>query len=59
MVQNSYMTSEAKIKELVSKGADAILNSDDPFIYFIVNTELEQADLQMKENQLIKCFNAV
>ncbi len=52
MVQNSYMTSEAKIKELVNKGADAILNSEDPFIYFIVNTELEQGDLQMKDNQL-------
>ncbi len=52
MIQNSFLTSENKIKELVKKGADAILNSDDPFIYFIVNTEIEQADLQQKANQL-------
>ncbi len=52
MVQNSYMSSEDKIKELVNKGADAILKSDDPFIYFIVNTEIEQGDLQQEANQL-------
>ncbi len=52
MVQNSFLTSEEKIKELVNKGADAILNSDDPFIYFILNTEIPQADLQQKANQL-------
>ena len=53
MIQNSYMTSEDKIRELINKGGDAILNSDDPFIYFIVNTELEQGDLQQESNQLI------
>ncbi len=52
MLQNSYLTSREKIIELADKGADAILNSDDPFIYFILNTEILQGDLQFKTNQL-------
>ena len=52
MIKNSFLTSEEKIKELISKGPDAILNSNDPFIYFIVNTEIPQGDLQLKANQL-------
>lgn len=39
MIGNSMLTSPEKIKSLATQGADKILNSNDPFIYFIVQTE--------------------
>ena len=38
LISNSKLTSEEKLMELASKGFDEVLNSDDPFIYYILNT---------------------
>jgi hypothetical protein len=48
MLSNSSVTSAEKVKELASKGADAILSSDDPFIYFIVNSKARRDELSQK-----------
>jgi hypothetical protein len=50
MISNSNLTSKEKLMALASKGLDEILNSDDPFIFYILNTQDELK--QMKdENQ--------
>lgn len=48
MLNNSSVTSAEKVKELANKGADAILSSDDPFIYFIVNSKARRDELSQK-----------
>lgn len=48
MLNNSSVTSAEKVKELAKKGADAILSSDDPFIYFIVNTKARKDELSQR-----------
>ena len=48
MLNNSSVTSLEKVKELAKKGADAILSSDDPFIYFIVNTKARKDELSQR-----------
>lgn len=48
MLSSSSVTSAEKVKELASKGADAILSSDDPFIYFIVNSKARRDELSQK-----------
>jgi Peptidase S46 len=49
ILSNSYLTNIEDINKLVSEGFDAILNSDDPFIYFINNTKeiTEELDTEM------------
>ena len=49
---NSKITKLDDLKELVEAGADAIINSDDPFIYFILNTKEEQKALQKKTREI-------
>jgi len=39
IMKNSSLTSKEKLDELLKKSPDEILNSDDPFIYFIRNTQ--------------------
>ena len=39
ILSKSYLTSEEKIKEFISEGADSILSGSDPFIYYILNAE--------------------
>lgn len=41
ILSESYFTSKEKYDELIKKNPDEILNSDDPFIYFIRNTKDE------------------
>ncbi len=41
------------IKELVSRGADAILNSNDPFIYFVLYTEERFEELDTKFDEIL------
>jgi hypothetical protein len=41
------------IKDLVGRGADAILNSNDPFIYFITNTEARFEELDAKFDEIL------
>lgn len=50
ILSKSYLTSYEKFNELIQKPVDKILNSDDPFLYFvrITKTELQQ---MLKENR--------
>jgi Peptidase S46 len=52
LISRSDLISEEKIKELIKQGSDAILNSKDPFIEFIVNTEDRRKTLQREASQL-------
>ena len=52
LMSHSSLTSEEKIKELVNKGADAILDSEDPFITFIIKSENRRKILQQEASQL-------
>jgi len=45
MLENSSVTSADKVKELVEDGPDEILESDDPFIYFIIHTKARKDEL--------------
>jgi hypothetical protein len=51
-LSHSSLTSADKIKDLVDKGADAILNSDDPFIYFTIHSKAKRDELQKKSKEL-------
>ncbi len=51
-LNKSSITSKEKIKALVAKGPDAILNSDDPFIQFILNTRERKSELVVQAKQL-------
>ena len=52
MINNSVLNNLDKLKALIKEGPDAILNSNDPFIYFIVHTEATKADLQNKISEI-------
>ena len=52
LISHSYLTSEEKIKELIKNGPDAILNSKDPFIAFIIKSENRRTILQQEASQL-------
>jgi hypothetical protein len=53
MIAASEIITIESIKELVNKGADAILNSNDPFIYFVLNTEEEFEELDAKFDEIL------
>lgn len=46
VLSKSDLTSQEKVKELISGGADAIKNSDDPFLEFIRNTNARYNEIQ-------------
>ncbi len=48
MLSNSVLNSPEKLKSLIKEGPDAILSSNDPFIYFTVHEEKTREDLQNK-----------
>lgn len=48
MLSHSNVTSRDKVTELANKGADAILNSNDPFIYFIIHSKERRDQLSQK-----------
>ena len=52
MLGNSSITNRDKLKALIKEGPDAILNSTDPFIYFIVHTEARRSELQQKVREI-------
>ncbi|GMU94546.1 S46 family peptidase [Ignavibacterium album] len=51
ILSESYFTSKEKFDELIRKSPEEILNSDDPFIYFIKNTKDELQKL-LDENKV-------
>lgn len=52
ILSKSKITKLDDIKALVKSGADAIFNSDDPFIYFMLNTKEEQKALQKRIREI-------
>jgi Peptidase S46 len=52
LINKTSLKSKEKIKELIKKGPDAILNSDDPFISFIVKSEKRRIELDRESRQL-------
>lgn len=52
LLDKSSLSSKEKIAELLKKSPDDILSSDDPFIYFIISTELELVDLEMTRKEI-------
>lgn len=53
ILEHSYLTSSDKLKSLIEEGGDAILNSDDPFIYFLQNSEKKGDELKTKSDELL------
>ena len=53
MLDNTVLTDSVKLRALIDKGPDAILNSDDPFIYFIVHTEDARGDLRNEVSKIL------
>lgn len=50
ILSESYFTSYKKFNELIKKPVDEILNSNDPFLYFVRNTKAELQQM-MNENK--------
>lgn len=46
LVAKSVFSSSEKLHKLASGGADAVLNSDDPFIFYVLNTQDELKQMQ-------------
>ncbi len=53
ILNNSKIATKESLAEFLKKSPDEILNSDDPFIYFILNTEDKLKELRAKQNELI------
>jgi hypothetical protein len=53
-LSNSSLTSKEDVTELANAGSDAILNSNDPFIYFVLNTREELKELKKKRSEIEK-----
>jgi hypothetical protein len=54
MLDKTVVNDVEKIKELIEEGPDAILNSEDPFIYFVVNSTDKAENLQQQVSELNK-----
>ncbi len=48
MLNNSILTSADKLKDAIKKDSSGVLNSLDPFIYFVVNSKARKDELQKK-----------
>ncbi len=53
MIESSEITTIDKIKNLVDKGPETILNSNDPFIYFVLNTQEQYEKLDVKFDEML------
>lgn len=51
-INTSILSDVDKVNQLVAKGADAILSSDDPFIQFVVKTEKQLDEVQAKTKEI-------
>jgi hypothetical protein len=49
---NSILSNLDRIKDLIKKGPDAILSSTDPFIYFLINAQPQEDELQAKMDEI-------
>lgn len=53
ILSKSQLTSPEKVKGLIKKGPDAILNSDDPFIQFTLNSKNVVEEIQKRNKELL------
>jgi hypothetical protein len=53
MLNNTVLTDPIKIKALIDEGPAAILNSNDPFIYFAVHTEDIRTELRSEQTRIL------
>ncbi|MCK9424896.1 MAG: S46 family peptidase [Ignavibacteriaceae bacterium] len=51
-VNKSILSDVEKVNQLVEKGADAILSSDDPFIQYVVKTQNQLDEVQAKTKEI-------
>ena len=51
-LKNSSLTSKEKVVELAKKDPEAILNSNDPFIYYVVNTQEKVKEFATKTKEI-------
>lgn len=51
ILSKSMLTSKEKYDALLNKGYEAILNSDDPFIYYVLNTQDELEEMQAEDKE--------
>jgi hypothetical protein len=58
MLTSSVLTSREKAAELMRKGPDAVLNSDDPFITFILESEKRRKELQQETTKITQTESA-
>ncbi len=56
---NSKILLPEAVKELAARGAEAILNSGDPFIDFILATETELIELDIRANEILETEKAL
>ncbi len=54
LLETSAITSKEKLDEFLKKSPDEILNSDDPFITFVLKTQGELAKLEAKQKEIAK-----
>jgi hypothetical protein len=52
VLENSKLTNLEDLKALLAKGPDEVLNSDDPFIYFILNSKGRADEYSKKVKEL-------
>jgi hypothetical protein len=52
ILENSKITNLENIKALLAQGPDEVLNSDDPFIYFMLNSKDRAAEYSKKVKEL-------
>lgn len=52
IMKNSYLTSKEKFDEFLKRSPDEILTSEEPFIYFLQNTQSKLKDLRAKMTEI-------
>jgi hypothetical protein len=58
VLSNSKITNLDDVKDLLEDGADEVLRGDDPFIYFMMNSNDRAAEYSKKVNDLVEVESA-
>ncbi len=58
VLENSKITNLKDVKELLAQGPDEVLNSDDPFIYFSLNSKERASEYSKKIRELVDVESA-
>jgi hypothetical protein len=54
MISRSAIADKNRTAELIKKGKDAILNSDDPFITYVLEAEKRRRDIQKEQEKILQ-----